>query len=163
PRPQFVIGCEVLSNESTKPAHLRWHFTTKHALLKDKPVDFRKFKDLKQRKSTIRISSAVKVVNSIKARPINSHMFSVLCNEMGSEHVQLLLHTERGRVLTRLFELHSEEQMFLHDQHSPLASLFDDPVWLVKLVYRCSHSNSWYKPVPHASTHKPPRRTAVRD
>ncbi|MBN3318049.1 ZBED5 protein, partial [Atractosteus spatula] len=34
-------------------------------------------------------------------------------------------------------------QMFLHDQQSPLASLFDDPVWLVKLAYLadiiCTH------------------------
>ncbi|MBN3322404.1 ZBED5 protein, partial [Atractosteus spatula] len=86
------------------------------------------------------LDSTVKVVNFIKARPMNSRLLSVLCNEMGSEHVQLLLHTEvrwlsRGRVLTRLFELHSEVQMFLHDQKSPLASLFDDPVWLVKLAF----------------------------
>ncbi|MBN3316971.1 SCND3 protein, partial [Atractosteus spatula] len=86
------------------------------------------------------LDSAVKVVNFIRVQPMNSRLFSVLCNEMGSEHVQLLLHTEvrwlsRGRVLMRLFELHSEVQMFLHDQKSPLASLFDDPVWLVKLAY----------------------------
>ncbi|MBN3310116.1 ZBED5 protein, partial [Amia calva] len=31
--------------------------------------------------------------------------------------------------------LHSEVQMFLHIQQSPLASLFDDPVWLVQLAY----------------------------
>ncbi|XP_069051373.1 LOW QUALITY PROTEIN: zinc finger BED domain-containing protein 5-like [Lepisosteus oculatus] len=86
------------------------------------------------------LDSAVRVVNFIKAQPMNSRLFSVLCNEMGSEHEQLLLYTEvrwlsRGRVLTRLFELYSEVQMFLHDQQSPLASLFDDPVWLVKLAY----------------------------
>ncbi|MBN3318392.1 ZBED5 protein, partial [Atractosteus spatula] len=216
------------------PAHLRRHFTTKHALLKDKPVDFfqRKLKDLKQRKSAIRNSAtpiskaqegsyyaslriakagkprtigeelcsplakelilivcgekaakqldlvapskdavtrritdmvdyikstliervkmsrcfslqldeSVDVVNlanllvyvrydCIKARPMNSRLFGVLCNEMEVRRLS------RGRVLTRLFELHSEVQMFLHDQQSPLASLFDDPVWLVKLAY----------------------------
>ncbi|MBN3325960.1 ZBED5 protein, partial [Atractosteus spatula] len=40
------------------------------------------------------LDSAVKVVNSIKAQPMNSRLFSVLCNEMGNEHVQLLLHAE---------------------------------------------------------------------
>lgn len=40
------------------------------------------------------LDSAVKTVNFIKARPMNARLFHVLCEEMGSEHVQLLLHTE---------------------------------------------------------------------
>ncbi|KAJ8333633.1 hypothetical protein SKAU_G00416410 [Synaphobranchus kaupii] len=40
------------------------------------------------------LDSAVKTVNFIKARPMQSRLFQVLCDEMGSEHVQLLLHTE---------------------------------------------------------------------
>ncbi|MBN3304103.1 ZBED5 protein, partial [Amia calva] len=63
-----------------------------------------------------------------------------LYNEMDNGHVPLLQHTEvrclsRGRVLMRLFELHSEVQMFLYGQKYPLASLFDVPIWLVKLAY----------------------------
>ncbi|MBN3297880.1 ZBED5 protein, partial [Amia calva] len=233
--------CETLSNESMKPAHLRRHFTMKHAILKDEHVNFFRgnLEDLKQRKSTIRnsatpvpkaqetsyhaslriakagktvtrriidmvhdvrstlikhimmsrcfslqlddftdvselsgvvawireialdmkwthccihrseamafkkmpdlksaLDSAVKVVHFIKTRPMNSHLFSVLFNEMGSEHVQLLLHTEvRWQRLTRLFELHSEVQRFLHDQSICMTNLFDDPVWLVQLAY----------------------------
>ncbi|KAJ4946993.1 hypothetical protein JOQ06_009035 [Pogonophryne albipinna] len=38
--------------------------------------------------------SALKSVNFIKARTMQSPLFQVLCDEMGSEHVQLLLHTE---------------------------------------------------------------------
>ncbi|MBN3310715.1 ZBED5 protein, partial [Amia calva] len=34
PRPQCVVCCETLSNESMKPTHLRRHITTKHAILK---------------------------------------------------------------------------------------------------------------------------------
>src|SRR6185436_3451313 len=53
---------------------------------------------------------AVKIVNFIKSRPLNSRIFAQLCAEMGSEHTQLLLHTEvrwlsRGNVLSRLFDL----------------------------------------------------------
>jgi len=40
------------------------------------------------------LDSAVKDVNLIKARLLNSKLFSVLCNEMGSTHNSLLLFTE---------------------------------------------------------------------
>ncbi|CAM4465380.1 unnamed protein product [Caretta caretta] len=77
------------------------------------------------------LDPAVKTVNFIKARPMNSRIFSVLCNEMGSAHVQLLLHTEvwwlsRGKVLTRLFELCSEIQLFLTDHSFQFTSCFED-------------------------------------
>jgi hypothetical protein len=42
------------------------------------------------------LTDAVKVVNFIKSRATNSRLFSILCNEMGSEHDKLLLHTEVG-------------------------------------------------------------------
>ena len=42
-------------------------------------------------KSTL--DEAVKVVNFIKANPLNSCIFSVLCEEMGSAHKQLLLYS----------------------------------------------------------------------
>ena len=86
------------------------------------------------------LDSAVKTVNFIKARPMNSRLFGVLCDEIGSEHVQLLLHTEvrwlsRGKVLTRLFELHWEVQMFLQDKQFPLLHLFENSEWLSQLAY----------------------------
>nr|XP_033478812.1 zinc finger BED domain-containing protein 5-like [Epinephelus lanceolatus]XP_033478814.1 zinc finger BED domain-containing protein 5-like [Epinephelus lanceolatus]XP_033478816.1 zinc finger BED domain-containing protein 5-like [Epinephelus lanceolatus] len=86
------------------------------------------------------LDSAVKTVNFIKARPMNAHFFHVLCEEMGSEHVQLLLHAEvrwlsRGKVLSRLFELHKEVQMFLQDTNFPLSDIFEDAVWLSQLAY----------------------------
>uniref|UniRef100_A0A671RCV7 DUF4371 domain-containing protein n=1 Tax=Sinocyclocheilus anshuiensis TaxID=1608454 RepID=A0A671RCV7_9TELE len=57
------------------------------------------------------LDNAVRMVNYIKSRPLQAHLFSLLCEEMGSEHRQLFLHTEvrwlsRGRVLTRPFQLH---------------------------------------------------------
>ena len=86
------------------------------------------------------LDSAVKTVNFIKARPMHSRLFGVLCDEIGSEHVQLLLHTEvrwlsRGRVLTRLFELHWEVQMFLQDKQFPLSNLDENSKWLSQLAY----------------------------
>ena len=40
------------------------------------------------------LNDAVKLVNYIEARPLNSRLFTLLCNEMGSEHKALLLHTK---------------------------------------------------------------------
>ena len=50
PRPQCVVCSDVLSNECMKPAHLKRHLTTQHAVLKDKPIAFfqRKLDELKQ-------------------------------------------------------------------------------------------------------------------
>ena len=51
--------------------------------------------------------SAVKIVNYIKSRPLQTRLFTILCDEMGSEHKTFLFHSEvrwlsRGKVLTRL-------------------------------------------------------------
>ena len=86
------------------------------------------------------LDTAVKTVNFIKARPMHSRLFNVLSEEMGSEHHQLLLHTEvrwlsRGKVLTRLFEMHREVKIFLEDKSFPQSSVFDDHVWLSQLAY----------------------------
>ena len=86
------------------------------------------------------LNDAVKLVNFIKARPLNSRLFTLLCNEIGSEHKALLLHTEvcwlsRSKVLTRLFELRHELQQFFEDNLFHLASNLHDEDFLQKLVY----------------------------
>jgi hypothetical protein len=86
------------------------------------------------------LDQSVKVVNFIKSRALNSRMFTILCNEMGSDHSKLLLHSEvrwlsRGKVLSRLFELRSEAQIFLTNSNSDLAAYFLDDVWLTRLAY----------------------------
>ena len=35
------------------------------------------------------LDTTVKMVNFVKARPLNSHVFSVVSNDMGSDHVML--------------------------------------------------------------------------
>jgi hypothetical protein len=54
------------------------------------------------------LDSVVKIVSYIKSSPLNDRVFKLLCEEMGSEHTPLLLHTEirwlfRGKVLVRVF------------------------------------------------------------
>ncbi len=86
------------------------------------------------------LNDVVKIVNFIKARPLNSHIFRTICNEMGSEHETLLLHTEvrwlsRGKVLSRMFELRCEVQEFFVHNPFPLSSFLQDDIWLQKLTY----------------------------
>ena len=88
------------------------------------------------------LDNAIKVVNLIKARTLNSRMFTLMCNDMGAKHDKLLLHTEvrwlsrgKGKLLFRLFELRAEVRLFLIDINSPFQNLFCDDVWLSKLAY----------------------------
>ncbi|XP_068201641.1 zinc finger BED domain-containing protein 5-like [Palaemon carinicauda] len=68
------------------------------------------------------LEEAEKIVNFIKGKALNTRLFIVLCEEMGSEYTKLLYHTEvrwltRGKVLSRLFELREEVQIFLYERH----------------------------------------------
>ena len=40
------------------------------------------------------LDTTVKMVNFVNARPLNSHVFSALCNDMGNDHVTLLQQIE---------------------------------------------------------------------
>ena len=86
------------------------------------------------------LDAAIKIVNFIKLRPLQSRLFTTLCHEMGSHHKSLLLHSEvrwlsSGKVLTRLYELRDEVYLFFMDRKHKLASNLIDPDWIVKLLY----------------------------
>ncbi len=86
------------------------------------------------------LDEAVKMVNLIKARPLNARHFHVLCDELGAHYKQLLLHTEvrwlsRGRVLSQLFDLREEALLFLSNVQSPLAQHMSDSSWIARLAY----------------------------
>ncbi|KAM4565907.1 SCAN domain-containing protein 3-like [Odontesthes bonariensis] len=86
------------------------------------------------------LNDTIKVVNFIKSRPLNARLFRRICENMGAEHTQLLLHTEvcwlsRGKILNRLLELRAEITTFLTEHKSPHATLFQDTDWLAKLCY----------------------------
>ena len=56
------------------------------------------------------LNNELSMVNFIKMRPVQSYLFPLLCDEMGTEHATLLLHTEvswlsRGKVLAHVYEL----------------------------------------------------------
>jgi hypothetical protein len=73
------------------------------------------------------LEEAVNTVSFIKARPLNSQLFSSLCHEMGSDHEHLLLQSEirclfQVKILTRLFELRDEVRLFLVNSKFELTS-----------------------------------------
>lgn len=72
---------------------------------------------------------------------LNSRLFTIVCNEMGSDHEKLLLYTEirwlsRDEILSRLFELRDEARIFLLKRNNKLSQYFlDEILWLAILGY----------------------------
>jgi len=86
------------------------------------------------------LSQCIKIVNYIRCKALNCRLFRILCEELGSEHVGLLLHAEvrwlsRGRVLKRLFDLREEVKDFLGKKNCDLSNFFNDNNWVAKLSY----------------------------
>lgn len=80
------------------------------------------------------------ILSFVKNSASDSQMLTILCEEMGSAHANLPLIAEarwlsRGRILTRLFELRHEIEIFLNQKHSDLARYFHDEEWVAKLAY----------------------------
>uniref|UniRef100_A0A8C5Z8C9 Zinc finger MYM-type containing 6 n=1 Tax=Marmota marmota marmota TaxID=9994 RepID=A0A8C5Z8C9_MARMA len=83
---------------------------------------------------------SAQILSFVKSNSSSSRMLTILCEEMGPEHVNLPLHVEicwisRGRILTRLFELRHEIEIFLNQKHSDFATYFHDEEWVAKLAY----------------------------
>ena len=92
------------------------------------------------------LDDIVQVVNLIKARPLNSRLFHMICEDMGSVHIQLLLHAEvrwlsRGKVLTSVFELRNEIGLYFSTNCDKTgnakkhADHFNDFEWLSMVAY----------------------------
>ena len=86
------------------------------------------------------MSVAIKTVNYIKKNALHSRCFAALCENLDSDHLQLLYHSEvrwlsKEQVLNRLFELRRQIYMFLQDQRSPLAEHYIDDYICAKLAY----------------------------
>ena len=82
----------------------------------------------------------LKVVNFVRSRAINHHIFKLLCQDLGSDHVVLLYHSEvrwlsRGEVLKQLHELKRDVSIFLKDKRSDLYKNFESKLVLYGLSY----------------------------
>ena len=83
------------------------------------------------------LATVVKVVNFIKARPMNKRLFAQLCED--EAHQTLLLHTEvrwlsHGQVLVRFMELQEKIKEFLQDHNRQLCEQLTDAFW-IKTAY----------------------------
>ena len=86
------------------------------------------------------VQDAVKIINFIKSRALNSRLFANLCDEMESDHNKLLLHGEvrwlsKGKALKRLLLLLRVVIIFLSQSNSDLVCHFHEKSWLLKLCY----------------------------
>jgi hypothetical protein len=73
----------------------------------------------------------VKIINFIQSRPKDRKLVKMLCKDIGSLHISLLLHTEvrwlfRGKTLTRLFDMKTEVRNFLIDDDFALGDRLCD-------------------------------------
>ena len=104
----------------------------------------------KQRKTELEsvLDIVVKTVNYIKCggKGKPARVFQKLCEEIDSENVTILLHTEvcwlsRGKVLTRVFKLKQEILIFFAKKNHEYATNFLDHEWVSKLAYLASLFN----------------------
>ena len=104
----------------------------------------------KQKKTELEsvLDIVVKTANYIKCggKGKSARVFRKLCEEMDSENVTVLLHTEvrwlsRGKVLTRVFKLRRKISVFLAEKNHEYATNFLDHEWVSKLAYLASVFN----------------------
>jgi hypothetical protein len=85
------------------------------------------------------LDEAVKIVNFVKSLSLYMRLLPALCQEMGSDHISLLIHTgvilSRGESLSRVFELHDELRTFLISRSCEYATLLSEERWVAKLAY----------------------------
>ena len=86
------------------------------------------------------LSQSVKIINYIKNSALNTRLLKALCDEMGSDHKNLLFHSEihwlsRCEVLKRLYELRKEVELFLIDKKIYLSHYFQEKECVARLAY----------------------------
>ena len=90
------------------------------------------------------LDDVVHMINTIKSSSLNTRLFSLLCQELGSDHEALLFHTEvcwlsRGNVIRRVESLKEELSEFfkcVNKTRSPeFVRKLSDSQWLQKLAY----------------------------
>ncbi|GBO26869.1 Zinc finger BED domain-containing protein 5 [Araneus ventricosus] len=86
------------------------------------------------------LDEAVKIIKFIKSKPLQSRIFKAMCEDMGSLHTTLLLHTEvrwlsRGKMLVRIFELRMELMAYFIGHKFELSDRLNNMARLSTLTY----------------------------
>ena len=86
------------------------------------------------------LNVTIKIVNFVKSRSLHIRLFRKLCEDMESEHKNLLYYTKvrwlsKGNVLSRVFELRDELKIYLNDTKPELAFHFTNAKFIACLAY----------------------------
>jgi hypothetical protein len=96
------------------------------------------------------LDSVVKMVNYVKSRALKIRLLKQTCQEAGSRHDTLVLHTDvcwlsTGKVLARFYELRNELLNIFTLENPDFAAQLNNEEWCTKLAYLAdifSHLNS---------------------
>jgi hypothetical protein len=96
------------------------------------------------------LDSVVKVVNYVKSRALKTRLLKQICQEAGSRHDTLVLHTDicwlsTGKVIARFYEPINELLNIFILENPDFAAQLNDEEWCAKLAYLAdifSHLNS---------------------
>lgn len=86
------------------------------------------------------LKCAIDVVNFIKGSALHTRLFETLCVDLNADHKNLLFHTQvrwlsKGNMLSRLFELKTEVEIFLLSTDDNLYKRFSSPRFIFFLAY----------------------------
>ena len=86
------------------------------------------------------LAKVVECVHYIRSCALNHRLFKTFWEELGSKYSVLLYHTEvrwlsRGHMLSRIFDLRVELEMFLRQKGSNLSELFLDSKFITAIAY----------------------------
>ena len=86
------------------------------------------------------LNLVVKMVNYIKISVLNSRLFMVICEDVGSEYTSLLFYTKvrwlsRGNITMRLFELKKELLQFSQIKDHKFQKILEEENFIFHLAY----------------------------
>ena len=86
------------------------------------------------------LNITIKIVNFVKSSSLHTRLFKKLCEDMESEHKNLLYYTKvrwlsKGNILSRVFELRDELKIYLNDTKPELAFHFTNAKFIACLAY----------------------------
>ena len=86
------------------------------------------------------LNQIIKIVNVVKTLALNTRLFKLICEDLGSDHTCLLYHTEvrwlsRGNITKRLFELRDELLVLLREKDHDFRKYLEDEEFIIRLAY----------------------------